>query len=224
MKILSVIAVSLLSSAVIAQGNSTSVKNVDVKSFSSIKASGVFTLKLAQGPEGVKMEGDQELISRIQVVNEGNTLVIKMDDKKEKINSKKGATVTVSFKDLSSAEFNMVGDVKSAGTLKFSNLVINNNMVGDFSLDLSATSLVMKNKGVGEVELKGSATKAEITNSGVGEVDADDFKVQEMQVSNSGVGSVTVNVEKSIKVRNSGLGSVKNVGAAKMPSNRTVDI
>ena len=115
MKSLPVIALTLLSSAVIAQGNSTSVKNVDVKPFSAIKVSGVFTLKLSQGSEGVKMEGDAALMSKIKVTNEGNTLVIKMDDHKEKGSIKKGVTVTLSFRNISSADLSMVGDVITTG-------------------------------------------------------------------------------------------------------------
>lgn len=224
MKTISMLALALISTSVFAQGNSTTSKNIDVKSFSSIKANGVFTLKLSQGKESVRMEGDQELMSKIRVVNEGNTLVIKMEDKKGTTKSKKGVTVYVSFRDITSAEFNMVGDIESTGALKLSNVTFNNQSVGNISLNLDATSVTMKNKGVGEVDLKGRASRADLFNSGVGEVNAGSFKVQDMNVTSQGVGEVTVYAEKSIKVKSSGIGKVKNAGPAKIASNKAVEI
>lgn len=65
-------------------GNLTT-KDVSVSSFESLKASGVYELKLSQGgTESVKIEADENLHQYFNVHNEGRRLVIEMKDTKNK--------------------------------------------------------------------------------------------------------------------------------------------
>lgn len=232
--ILAVAAAIAISGAVHAQkekreaieGNGNLVtKEIPVSSFESLKASGVFELKLSQGVESVKIEADENLQQYFDVRNNGKQLVIEMKDTKNKNwNVKNKMRVYVGFKMLKEMELNMVGDVKADASLAFTDLHIKNNSVGKVSLDLSATRLELKNSSVGEVELSGKAQSAVVRNNGVGTLDAGRFVVQTMNIDNDGVGGAEVNAEKELTVNDSMLSRVKNKGAAPVRKRNKVQI
>ena len=68
------------------EGNGKQItRDVSVKSFNAIKASGVYELRLSQGSsESVKIEADENLQELFNVRNEGSKLVIEMKDMKNK--------------------------------------------------------------------------------------------------------------------------------------------
>ena len=83
------------------EGNGKSVtKDIAVSSFSELKASGVYELRLSQGDkESVKIEADENLQDLFQVKNEGNKLVIDMKKLKNiNLKSKNKMRVYVTFK------------------------------------------------------------------------------------------------------------------------------
>lgn len=189
-------------------------KEVAIKSFDELSASGIYSLQLVQGStELVKIEADDNLQELFEVKNEGSKLVIGMK-KDVNIQTQGKLKVYVSFRKLKHMDLNMVGNVSSEKSLGFENLRINNNSVGSVNLDLTANKLEIKNQSVGNVKLSGKADNAVITNSGVGSLQAASFVVQTMDIDNSGVGSAEVNAEKELKVKDSFLGKVKNKGNA----------
>ena len=199
------------------EGNGNIVtKEVPVSSFESLKASGVYELKLSQGAtESVKIEADENLHQYFTVRNEGKTLVIDMKGMKNKnMKLKNKLRVYVSFKKLKEMDLSMVGDVKADAALSFADLEIENNSVGKVELDFSATTLKLKNNSVGKMKLTGKAESAVVTHNGVGSLDAGSFVVQTMNIDNSGVGGAEVNAAKELKVSDNMLGRVKNKGTA----------
>ena len=189
-------------------------KDVPVKSFDELSASGVFSVYLKQGgKEEVKIEADDNLQEFFEVKNEGSKLVISM---KKDINfkSEKKLKVYVTFKKIKSMELNMVGSLSSEDNLSFDDLNISNKSVGSLDLKMTAQSLNVENKSVGNVKLNGKAENAVIKNNGVGHINAGGFVVQKMDIENSGVGSAEVNAEKELKVKDSFLGKVVNKGTA----------
>jgi len=214
---------SLIAIPVIAQektkieGNGNIItKTIPVKSFSALKASGVFELHLVQdGTESVKVIADENLQSLFTVKNEGNDLVIEMDKKKNiNFNSKNRLKVYVSFKDLNEMNLSTVGNVMSDKKMKFDNLVLRCNSVGNVDLELNANKININNNSVGNVSLRGEAQSAIVKNSSVGNLEADRLIVQHMDIENSGVGNADVNVTTELKVKDSFLGKVKNKGKA----------
>jgi len=123
--------------------------------------------------------------------------------------------VYVTFKKLKSLDVGVVGNVRSAMPLKFDALEIDSKNVGNINLQITTDKLNVHNKGVGNLTLSGTATDATVTNSGVGQFDGEDLIVQTMDIENSGIGSANVNVEKSLKIKDSFLGKVRNKGSAK---------
>ncbi len=211
------------------EGNGKMItKDVPVSSFTSLEAGGIFQLKISQGnTESVKLEGEENLLELIEVKNEGSKLIINTDKLKNKnvnIKTKKSMLVHVTYKKINKMELNMIGNVQSGTSLTFDNLDVNNSGVGNLDLTLNAKAINLKNKGVGNVTLNGSAQDATISNTGVGSLQAGNFAVQTMDLKNSGIGSAEINAAKSVKVSSSGMGSVKNKGAAPMPKRKATAV
>lgn len=199
------------------EGNGNIVtKTIPVKSFNTLKASGVFELHLVQGStESVKVEADENLQTLFTVKSEGNDLVIEMDKKKNlNLNSKNRLKVYVSFKNLNAINLSTVGNVKSDKLMRFDDLKLHCNSVGNIDLKLNANTIKINNNSVGNVTLSGDVKNATVKNSSVGNLEANDLIVQEMDIENSGVGNVDVNVVRELKVKDSFLGKVKNKGKA----------
>ena len=199
-------------------------KDIPVKSFDHLTAHGVFSLQLSQGDkESVKIEAEDNLIDLITVKNEGSDLEIEMK-KDVNINSKKKMIVYVTFKSLKSMYLGMVGSTSSDEQLKFSDLKFKNQSVGSVNLDMALQTLNLENESVGSLKLKGSADNAVIKSNSVGSVQAGDFVVQKMDIDNNGIGGITVNAEKELKVSESFLGKVNNKGNATVKKKNKVVI
>jgi len=199
-------------------------RSVDVHSFNSIRAEGLYELVLTQGDkESVKIEADDNLQDLFKVSNDGSTLVISMpelknsnvdfndQDNEHKLNLK----VYVTFKQLNALSAGIIGTVRCTTPLKVDAFNIESKNVGNIELQVSTDKLTVNNKGVGNITLSGSAANAVITNSGVGKFDGENLIVQTMDIENSGVGNADVHVEKDLKVKESFLGKVTNSGNAK---------
>ena len=199
------------------EGNGKLVtRDVAVKSFNELEASGVYELKLTQGnTESVKIEADENLQEYFMVSNDGSKLLIDTKKLKDKnLKSKNKMKVYVTFKSLKSMELSTVGSVQSENQLNFDDLEFKTKSVGNVNLKLTANKINLENKSVGNVELSGKAENAVVKNKGVGSLEASDFVVQTMDIDNSGVGHAAVNAQKTLKVRDSFLGKVSNKGAA----------
>ena len=189
-------------------------KEIAVKSFDELSASGIFNLQLSQGDkESLKIEADDNLMDPFIVENEGATLKISMK-KNSSFNSKKQMKVYVTFKTLKSINLTMVGGTSSDEKLKFTDLKLKNQSVGFVTLNMTLQTLNLENESVGSVKLEGSADNAVVKNNSVGSINAGDFVVQKMEIDNNGVGSATVNAEKELKYSDSFLGKVSNKGSA----------
>ena len=199
------------------EGNGKMItRDITVSSFESLKASGIYELRLSQGDkESVKIEADENLHQYFNVKNEGSSLVINMEKLKNvNLKSKSKMKVYVTFKNLKELELKTVGNVVSDENLSFSNLELKNRSVGNVDLNITANKLDISNSSVGNVKLGGKAQEVIVKNNGVGSLEAGSFIVQTMNIENTGVGHAEVNAEKNLKVRDSFLGKVKNKGAA----------
>jgi hypothetical protein len=209
------------------EGNGKIVtRDVKVTSFNSLKASGIYELKLSQGnTEAVKIEADENLQDLFQVHNDGDKLVIEMKKMENRnFNIKTKLKVYVTFKNLKEMELSTVGNVASEEQLSFTDLDLKNKSVGNVDLKLTASKIDIKNSSVGNVHLSGKAENATVKNSGVGSIEAGNFVVQTMNIENSGVGHAEVNAAKDLKVKDSFLGKVKNKGAATTRRMNTVKV
>ena len=201
-------------------------RDIAIKPFTELRASGVYELKLSQGSqESVRIEADENLQGLFEVTNEGNKLVIEMKKLKNvNLKSKNRMKVYVTFKTLKDLELSTVGNVLSDETLSFEDLRLENRSVGNVKLELTANNIDVKNSSVGNVTFLGNAQSAVFKNSGVGNLNAGDFVVQTVNIENAGVGNAEVNAARELKVKDSMLGKVKNRGAAPVRKQNRVSI
>lgn len=189
-------------------------KEISVKPFTSLKASGVVAITLVQdGKESVTVEGDEGLQAYVTIANNGNTLEIdtkKLNNKNLRGNWK--LNITVHFRNLDALAVSTVGDVRNEGTLKLNNLKLNISSVGNTTLKLEAKKLQLDASSVGNVALSGSAGSAVMRNSSVGNLRAEDFKVGTLEIRNSGIGNADVNAAEITGFHSSALGQVRNRG------------
>jgi hypothetical protein len=189
-------------------------KDISVQSFDALSVSGVFSVSLTQGSkEQLKIEADDNLQDLFQVKSDGSTLTIEMK-KDVEFKSKNKIKVYITFRNLKSMDLKMVGNLSSEGNLSFGDLKLDNRSVGSVEMAFTANKLDLDNKSVGNLKLSGKAENAVIKNNGVGSLKATDLVVQTMDIDNQGVGGAEVNAAKELKVRDSFLGKVRNVGAA----------
>jgi hypothetical protein len=208
-------------------------KDVAVKAFDAIEASGLYELVLTEGgKEAVKIEADDNLINLFSVSNNGSKLLIEMPElKNHNINSKKKEDgknlkwkVYVTYRKLKSLDVAVVGNVTAETPIKSDDLKIHSKSVGNINLGIATEKLNVENVGVGNITLKGTATDAIVKNAGVGEFDGEELIVQTMEIDNSGIGSADVNVDKNLKIKQSFLGKVRNKGNAKLNNGEGVVI
>lgn len=194
-------------------------KTYDVKSFSAIKATGVFNLIFSQGDkESVVVKG--YLPKGLAIKNDGDTLVITdtLDwHHHDNVNIK--TDIYVTLKNVNKITVESVGITSCADTLKLKSLVFHADGVGATGLWLNTEHFEGTEEGVGKLTIAGRASYAKIEDDGIGALDASAFKVDELHVNVTGVGAAKVYAVKEIYLQSSGVGGVKYSGPAKVMQN-----
>jgi len=209
------------------EGNGNLVtRDVAVSSFNELKASGIYELRLLQGnTESVRIEADENLHELFLVSNEGSKLVIDMKKlENTNLKTKNKMRVYVTFKSLKDLDLSTVGNVRSDEELRFDELNLKNQSVGNVNLKLTAKKIDIRNSSVGNVTLSGKAENAFVKNSSVGSLEAGDFVVQTMDIDNNGIGSAEVHATKELKVKDNIMSKVKNKGSGTVRKMNTVRI
>jgi len=185
-----------------------------VSEFNSIMVNGVFNVFLKQSDvNSVSVEADENLQDLIEVNANGGVLTLDLKTH-ENISKSSKMNIYVSFKNLKDLNIDGVGDLDCENRLNVDQLVVVTSGVGKTHLNLNCRTLALKSNGVGDVRLVGSAEVATIHNEGVGAIKAAEFIVQDLNVTNTGVGNCDVDAEKQITIENSGVGNVKHSGNA----------
>ncbi len=189
--------------------------NQNLGGFTAIKASSGVNVYLRQGSsESVEIEAEEEAFEYIKAkIEDGNTLVIKMDNLSKRIFKKLGpVNVYVSFIDLNSIEVSGGTDLVGEGNLKFDKLKISSSGGSDLRLNLQADELVVRCSGGADVVLAGSAYYLNGTASGGSDIKAQELEVEEAEVSASGAADIKVRVSYGIKASASGASDIVYYG------------
>jgi hypothetical protein len=168
----------------------------EVADISKLHVSGVFDIYISQGDEeSLVIETDENLQEYILSSVKNGTLTVKERDG-VKLRDRTQSNLYITIKDITEIVFTGVGDLESATELHFDELKI-------------------ENKGVGDIELLGKATQVSIENLGVGDIANFGFEVEDLTVTNLGVGNVEVYVTNLLDVKNGGVGNVTFKGDPK---------
>ena len=202
--VFAVIACRYIGKGVRGSGNRKTEKR-ELASFKSVEASGAFEVNIVcQQAQSFEIEGDDNLLPLIKTDVNGGALRIHSD---EPYNASRPIAISISVPNLEQFISAGAGDIHVSG-VKNEELVLNNTGAANIEASGQTKFVDLKSSGAGNIETeKLQAERAKVTVSGAANIDV--FASQQLDVSVSGIGSVTYSgnppvVNKSV----SGIGSV----------------
>jgi hypothetical protein len=186
--------------AVVLVGCSTGIKgdgvvvttNITVSQFSSLEASGAYTIQWASGTPALSITTDQNLLPFITTKVTGGSLEI---DQQQNLRPTKGIMIIVSSPALKDVRLN------GASSLTASNV--------------SGQELKLESNGASSIHVDGSVTNLEVNFSGAGSLSATALQARTARVTLNGAASADVTASESLEISISGACSVTYGGRPK---------
>ncbi len=163
------------------------------------------------------LECSAEAEEKIEIVSEGQTLVIKKRGGNSVFESdfKGKIKITLAGKKLDRVDINGSGDFEMknpSGTEKFE---YNINGSGNLKADVKSNTCSGTINGSGDVTIKGTASKFDLDINGSGEVNALDFVCGSVEIEIAGSGDAKVNATENLDIKIAGSGDVSYRGNPK---------
>lgn len=193
------------------------IKTVEkpVSPFTIVEADGDIKLIVTQGDtKPVKIEGDENLLSYIEVVQEGDKVMIRT---KEDINliPSGDLNVYVSSPTYKSIEVSGSSDIVGQNKITSSEeLTLQASGAGDIQMEVDAPKITTGISGSGSIKLKGQTKDLDIDLSGAGHAYCYDLLTENTNVQISGAGSAQVYASVKLKADVSGAGNISYKGNA----------
>jgi len=206
-----------------------------------VKLDGVIDLKLRQGatPQ-LNITGDKRFVSRVSVVQSGDTLHLDTESHGVKLNRVSTVKVELVLPELRELVSEGVGTTEvsgfsgdqidltldGAGSMKvvcdYRYLRANLGGVGSMHLWVTENENVnLDLQGAGYITIGGRSKHLKATLGGLGGLNAQQFQVEDVNLELSGLGNATVNAKSNATLNLSGLGSVTVYGK---PQSRNVSV
>jgi Putative auto-transporter adhesin, head GIN domain len=186
-----------------------------VSSFREVEAAGNIQLIVIQGDlKPVKMEGDENILSYIEVIQEGDRITIKT---KEGVNLIPSGDLKVyvtspTYKSIEvSGSSDIIGQTKITST---DDLSLEASGAGDIKMEVDAPKIISGISGSGSINLKGQAKDLEINLTGAGHAYCYDLLTENTTVDISGAGSAQVYASVKLTADISGAGNISYKGSA----------
>ncbi len=186
--------------------------NRAVSGFDQVRLRGVGELSIQQtGRESLTIEGEDNLLPRIQTDVQGGVLTIGVE-RGVSISPTVTLRYTLTVKDISALELSGSGDILT-GALRSRNFELHLPGSGHIRLgDLTADSLVAGISGSGRIEVRGQVASQRIRISGSGDYEGGNLQSQSAEVSVSGSGDSKVWARDDLSAHISGSGTVEYYG------------
>ena len=182
----------------------------EVEEFDGLNLRGSYQVFLNQGSRsGLVIETDENLLQYIETEVRDKILYI---ENLEKISSKEGTKIYLTFEQLKELSSAGASTVKSESLLKAQSLEVSMPGAGILDLQLEVQDLEIDLAGAGLVKLEGWAQNQDIKMSGIGNLEGYDLRSRTCEVTVSGVGSAEVNVSENLTARINGMGGIKYQG------------
>jgi hypothetical protein len=186
-----------------------------VSAFKQVDAGGNVKLIVTQGDlKPVKLEGDENLLSYIEVIQDGDLITIKTRDNVE-LDPSNELNVYVSSPAFTNIEVSgasdIVGGNKITGT---EDLSVQASGAGDIKMEVDVPKISAGISGTGTLDLKGQTRDLEIDISGAGHANCYDLLTENTTIQISGVGSAQVYASVKLDAHVSGAGSIHYKGNA----------
>lgn len=184
-----------------------------IEGVSRLQINGVFNLHLTQSDnESLTIDGSPELAEKLKVTQEGDLLILEMEEMNSSFFDKKELKVNLAISNLEEFQFDGVGNIQTTGTFIVDRVKILGEGVGNIEMDFQTEDLDAELNLVGKMTLKGKASKVAIKNEGIGNIDASQLIAQDMEVTSSGIGKMDVHCEGDLSMIVEGIGKVTYSG------------
>lgn len=176
--------------------------------YDGIGVGGSFDVILVKGKEGnIKIEGEENIIPYIETEVRSGTLKIKYQ-KNVNIRTTRKLTVTVTYEDINSISLGGSGNISSEGTLKTDDLKASLGGSGNITLAVNADEVTANIGGSGNIRLAGNSSDLTCSIAGSGSIKAYELETDNLNATIAGSGSIRTTVNKKIKAKVVGSGSI----------------
>lgn len=186
-----------------------------VSEFKNVEVSGASKIMVSQGDHSaVKIEGDDNLLQYIEVLQEGDKIIVR---EKSGFNLKPTADLLVYVTSRVYNQIDASGACDIVGQTKISNpedLEVRVSGAGDIKMEVDAPELRAKVSGSGSVTLKGQTKNVDLDLTGAANAYCYDLLSENTKVDISGAGSAEVFASVKLDASVSGAGSVSYKGNA----------
>src|SRR4051812_18934763 len=186
-----------------------------VSPFREVEATGNIELMVMQGElKPVKLEGDENILSYIQVVQEGDRVIIKTKEGVNLIPSG-DLRVYVTSPEYKSIEVSGSSDIVGQNKITSANeLSLEASGAGDIKMEVDAPKISAGISGSGSIRLKGQARDLDMNLSGAGHAYCYDLLTENTKVDISGAGSAQLYASVKLTADISGAGHISYKGNA----------
>jgi hypothetical protein len=169
-----------------------------VRPFERIRLKGMCDVQFVQSDSlSVKVEGDEKLVPKVKISNEGSTLVITTPERQNFSfkENRKAPTVYISAPDLISLELIGLGDFAVIGKLDTDTLNVMLRGMGDITMDqVVCDKIDVKLIGMGDYEIKSlTAQRSKLLLRGMGDMNINFENSGYADCSLVGMGDITLN-------------------------------
>jgi hypothetical protein len=173
-----------------------------VSGFSGIEAGGVFHVYLRQGSQyALEIETDDNVISHISTKVQGNTLVLSMEKKVQKVHD---LNVFLTLPELTHLNLSGASELEGVSTFSANHLKLNLSGAAELELNLEANQLIADLSGAAEVELTGTSEQVRLRMSGSASLDAESLIGKTGVVEMSGSTDAVIHLSEAMNAEVSG--------------------
>lgn len=187
-------------------------ENRSVNSTNRIKVLGSMDVILDEGPSGVKVEADENIIPYILTDVHDGWLEIRTENHVN-LNSHNGIKVYVSTPSVNSIKISGSGNVNGSEKLYTRDKVdFSVSGSGDITCNINAPEVNASISGSGNINLGGETKDVSVHITGGGDYDGRNLKAENARVNITGSGDVNLFADASLNVKVTGSGSVRYRG------------
>ena len=177
--------------------------------FNAVESAGAFDVIIKDGNQdgNIHLEGESNILDKIEVKVQGNTLVLKQ---KQGFNIRSSESVTITFnaRNLEAVGLSGSGTLMAEGVQKSDNFKIGLSGSGDIDVKVETKNLDSAISGSGNINVSGNSESLTVGISGSGDVHAYDLKTHNADIGISGSGNTEVNVAGELKAAVAGSGDI----------------
>jgi Putative auto-transporter adhesin, head GIN domain len=186
-----------------------------VNEFKDVEVGGAAKVYVSQGDQHtVKVEVDENLQQFVEVIQEGNKIIVRQKDNFN-LDPTGDLKIYVTSPVYNNIDVSGACDIIGQTPINSpENLRMNISGAGDMKMEVNAPRISAEVSGSGNIDLKGETKSADLTLTGAGHAHCFELKSENTKIEISGAGSAQVYASVRLDAEVSGAGSVDYKGGA----------